>query len=498
MPRMPLTDEQKAAVAAGNERLFIEAAPGAGKTTVAAERYGVLRYTKSPGSHNSITAVSFTRSATGELHRRVRGRWGSSALNWPHKVKTIDSLICSIVEHLLRQRTIRWPGDHTELQVLDEWRGHRGFRWLPEGSYRRAAALDASGLVTSTGRRVTNPRLGIGNRDDFHHHLSEGLCTHEVVREVLAGVLRVPAKRGSVMDYLESSAAHVVVDEVFDANTLDLALIDLACEADIPVTIVGDPWQALYGFRGAKPELVPALISKWGFAALPLSHSFRFQSQEMKDFSAALRNGEAVSIAAGGEHDVVLASKWDDLWQASDRVLPLSFGRTMNKTDAAAIVLLDHLVFSAFSRHAIFLPEALVILGLDHESYRVDGPDVLGRVVEILADSDEDAPVRGLQALRQAMKDLGAPRRPPTASGDSEQRQVDRLGDLASRIRIGRELIPGLTIHQSKGREWDHVGVRLSDREANRLAAGLDAAAEGDRALYVALTRARYAVRRVA
>jgi DNA helicase-2/ATP-dependent DNA helicase PcrA len=55
-----------------------------------------------------------------------------------------------------------------------------------------------------------------------------------------------------------------------------------------------------------------------------------------------------------------------------------------------------------------------------------------------------------------------------------------------------------MTIHQAKGREWDRVGVRLTDGEISRLAAGLDRNVEPDRALYVALTRARHAVRSLA
>ncbi len=60
--------------------------------------------------------------------------------------------------------------------------------------------------------------------------------------------------RDAIAELLSSSVAHVVVDEVFDANNLDLALVDLACQMNIAVTLVGDPWQALYGFRGARPE----------------------------------------------------------------------------------------------------------------------------------------------------------------------------------------------------------------------------------------------------
>jgi DNA helicase-2/ATP-dependent DNA helicase PcrA len=51
-----------------------------------------------------------------------------------------------------------------------------------------------------------------------------------------------------------------------------------------------------------------------------------------------------------------------------------------------------------------------------------------------------------------------------------------------------------MTIHQAKGREWNHVGVRLSAGEIAILAGGLDPATESHRALYVALTRACNAV----
>lgn len=498
MPRLPLTEEQVDAVVARDDRLFIEAAPGAGKTTVAAERYGVLRFNRPHGAPGPIAAVSFTRSATGELHRRVRRRWGSNALSWPHRVMTIDSLVCNIVEHLLSQGVIRWPGDQTKLQVLDDWRGHRGFRWLTAESYRRVATIDNEGVVTSAGRPVVNPRTGIGSRDDFHRHLEAGRCTHEEVRDVLAAVLRGAPRRRSVIDFLSAAAVHLVVDEIFDANGLDLKLVDLACEANIPVTLVGDPWQALYGFRGARPDLVPALLAARGFASLPLSHSFRFQSQEMIDRSIALRAGDPVSVETRNDYDIVLASQWDELWGAPEHVLPVSFGRTTNKTDAAAIVLLDHLVYSTFNQHAIFLPEALVLLGLDQDTYKSEGATVLGAVVAEISGSCHDAPVKGLKALRKAMKDLGAARRPPSGTPQNEQRQVDRLAALAARVRCGKPLVPGMTIHQAKGREWDVVGVRLTETEAGRVAAGLDQSVESDRALYVALTRARQGVRMVA
>jgi DNA helicase-2/ATP-dependent DNA helicase PcrA len=498
MPPPPLTDEQRMASTSSERRLFIEANAGSGKTTVAAERYGIVRFSGTRRSMKAVTAVSFTRAATGELARRVRARWGSQALAWPHGVMTIDSLVCGIVHHLLRRGSIHWPGDHTTLEVLDDWRGHSGYRWLTVGNnYRRVATLDSSARVVSVGRQVVEPRLGFGNKQAFHDQLARGRGTHEDVRDVLFAALRRDDLKEVVADYLASAVRHFVVDEVFDANRLDLALVALCCDADIPVTVVGDPWQALYGFRGAKPDLVPSVIGGWGFTSLPLTHSFRFHSAEMKELGGALRASHPVTVAAGGDHEVALASTWDVLWAGADHILPLSFGRTTNQTDAAVIVLLDYLVHSHFSQHAIFLPESLILLGLDPDAYREDGTTILGGVIETLTSGAIDAPRKALAHLRAAVKDLGAPRRPRAGSGDSEQRQVARLAALSSRLLSAEQLVPGMTIHQAKGREWDHVGIRLTAGEVARLATGLDPDVEADRALYVALTRARHGVTRL-
>ncbi|MFC9081324.1 3'-5' exonuclease [Streptomyces sp. NPDC057062] len=85
--------------------------------------------------------------------------------------------------------------------------------------------------------------------------------------------------------------------------------------------------------------------------------------------------------------------------------------------------------------------------------------------------------------------------RPP--SGAAEDRNVYNADRLRLRADAS-QLIPGLTAHQAKGREWNHVGVLLTDSERETLAAGLVKTREDHRTLYVALTRAKHATRRVA
>lgn len=77
-----------------------------------------------------------------------------------------------------------------------------------------------------------------------------------------------------------------------------------------------------------------------------------------------------------------------------------------------------------------------------------------------------------------------------------EADRIELLGALGR--RLGRaHLIPGMTIHQAKGREWANEGVYLQRDEEHHLAAGLSRERPSDRALYVGLTRAKRSVYRV-
>lgn len=179
-----LTREQKRAAACTATRAYIEAAPGSGKTTVAAERFGVMRYL-GPGDGRGVLALSFARSARGELAGRIRERWGGTALHWPHAVSTLDGLHHRLVLHLLTDHDVRWPGDHKELVVLDTWRGQAGARPLTADSrYCRVARLSGRTVVTD-GMRIGRPTFGYGNKRPHEAMLSAGFCTHEELRDVL-------------------------------------------------------------------------------------------------------------------------------------------------------------------------------------------------------------------------------------------------------------------------------------------------------------------------
>lgn len=491
-----LTREQRRAAATRAECAYVEAAPGSGKTTVAAERYGVLRYEGSTDGRG-VLGLSFARSARSELEKRIRRRWGTEALRWPHKVWTLDTLHRVIVDYLLHTGAIEWPGGHTELTVVDTWRGYSGSRPLTaEHRYCRVATLEGR-RVASEGRRIGRPIHGFGNREPHDRLLASGLCTHDEVRQVLAAVLARRDLQPTVGEYLAASTKSIIVDEVFDGNVVDLRIVYLAAQAGIPITLIGDPWQALYDFRGAQPELVPQLLEELSFGTYPVSESFRFQTPDMKELGSLLRDSEPVTLPDGDvvDTDVVLASQWEPLWHVSDHVLPLSFGQIGNQSDAAISLLLDRLVSSHFGQLSTFGLDAAIVLGIDPEIPRVEGDAAFGPVYDKLAGGTQADAEAALAQLRQLVRDMGSPKRLPRLSVQHEAKRVARLQALGR--RLGKvSLVPGLTIHQAKGREWPYVGVHLTDTQQARIKQGLNQNNVEDRKLYVAMTRARRQVTR--
>ena len=158
-----------------------------------------------------------------------------------------------LIHDLLQASLLRWPNGHTELRVEDSWSSFSGSTWN-RTTYRLTVT---EGLVQIHRDFVKSQRSSVPATVSVPL-LKQGICTHQDVRDVLE--LNSPAS--SIATYIRERLAAtmraLIVDEVFDANDLDIKIIEMAAEAGISITLVGDPWQALYVFRGARPEEVPA------------------------------------------------------------------------------------------------------------------------------------------------------------------------------------------------------------------------------------------------
>ncbi|MGV7829387.1 UvrD-helicase domain-containing protein [Mycobacterium kansasii] len=481
-----LTDEQALASASAHKLINVVSVPGSGKTTIAAERFGYLRYRR--GDSRGVLGLSFTRAAAGVLARRIERRWGSQCVSFPHRVMTFDQLHVQILHVLLGNRIIQWPNELTQVEVVDDYRGFKGFRWLPAGSYRRLATLSTDGIVVSRGQRMQAPGSGIGNVAQHNAVLESGVCSHEDVRSVLLAAFTAEHAAEFARDWLAATFREIIIDEVYDAAELDLIIARFGVSAGLGISLVGDPRQALYGWRGATPEKVASLLDE-GFFSYPQSHSFRFAGDQMPQLAADLRAGLPVTLPPiqSRDVDVALARQWRNLWLAGPNVLPLAFRSIGNATDAILNLLLDTVTWSRIERHSFGRAAALVHLGLDAAEVSEAQQSVMTPLLDHLV-SGED-PVVVLDLLRSAAKDFGRRRKPTRLKESQEAARVEELSALRVRL-LEEDLIPGLTVHQAKGGEWPRVGIYLTQTEAELLASGLEELEDDDCVLYVAITRA--------
>jgi DNA helicase II / ATP-dependent DNA helicase PcrA len=483
-----LTEQQRLAIGTRTERLFIEAGPGTGKTTVSAHRFGVHRFeSDARRDQRAVVAVSFTRAATLNLVRRVQRLWGRRAVTWPHRVVTLDTIMCDLAHDLLQAGLLRWPNGHMKLRIEDSWASFSGSTW----NRTRYWFTVAQGLVQIHRGFVASPRSSVPATVSAPL-LAEGICTHQDIRDVLELAIADPSIATYIRDRLGATIRALIVDEVFDANDLDIRIIETAVEAGVAVTLVGDPWQALYVFRGARPEVVPLLLERRRFRTLPLTQSFRWQHPGQQRLAEELRAGQSGSLPVTSHEtdlaglDVVLALRWKGLWDLGPGVLPLAFHAFKGgHEEAAATLLLNHVTRSIFSLDATYLNNAMTALAItDHDVPRQIEPQ-LQEIAETLRAGGK-ASVAAAYAQMAALVERISPRRLRAA----HHNHTRRLALIQNRLAYPGRPVPGLTTHQAKGGEWEAVGVRLTADERNALAAGLKVERDTDRKLYVACTRA--------
>ena len=499
--RHRLTDEQICAATSTAVRTFIEAGPGTGKTTIAAERFGHVRFREPLTSPRGVVAVSFTVAATSEMRQRIVDRWGPGVIAGRSRVRTIDNELSRILGYLLRSNHIQWPGGLTAIEPLDSCDRHpawtysndpRHFTWQPELVEDQIRPVK----VKAKHRRIT--KAGMVDL------LERGVCTHDDVRRILASAMQNSELRTTLKNYRRATVAHFIVDEVFDADAVDLELIRLHCEAGVPTTVAGDHWQALYEFRNAVPSDVAGLVGAHAgphrFHHVPVTKSHRFCNGELAALASNLRGGSCTVPVDDGvlPVQVVIGRWWKHLWAGPAWVLPLSFGsRISNKTDALFALLLDHIAYEQFGERGRYQAEALMELEATEEDLLKWEPE-FANVCTMLTDATDEVAASALNELRRCRSSTSTGATVPRfRNHEKEKTSSDRMRMIAERLLSDRNLVRGISAHQAKGQEWKAVGVCIPDDDVAAIASGLNIENKDHRALYVALTRGTHRTVRV-
>ena len=229
-----LNTDQREAVTAGEREVAVVAGPGTGKTRTLVARIAWL--VESCGADPAgITAVTFTNQAAGEMRERLEQYFGDSRMVGRMTIGTF---------HAIGLQLLREAGK--DLPLIDEY-----------------AAADLAAQVLQEAGCKLSPRRAV--QEISRHKNGEPL--EQLPKEVFDACC-IRLQKDGVRDFddllLDTAALfegqqrpetdrfqHLLVDEFQDINEIQYRLLLAWSRESRGLFVIGDPDQAIYGFRGS-------------------------------------------------------------------------------------------------------------------------------------------------------------------------------------------------------------------------------------------------------
>ena len=284
-----------------------EACPGAGKTRAVVERH--LLRPLPPRQGRAV--LSFTKVAGREIRRRCTEANRPELVAHPHFIGTIDTFIW---RHLVRPYVLNREG--RTWHRLESWQDHPNAR--KEGfslddfvfQYSGDRVRVASPTLTAGALRIAQrsdpdcpKRLRAWADEQVSDLWRQGYLAGDQLRDVAVSLLQSKERQLRIGLTLRARFSEVIVDEAQDCSSEDQRILGLIRELGLPLLLVGDPNQAIYGFRGVEcggsSERPPTV-------ALPnvqvrLRHNWR-STQVICNAAQTLRTGAHPADTAAGNH----------------------------------------------------------------------------------------------------------------------------------------------------------------------------------------------------
>jgi uncharacterized protein (TIGR00375 family) len=274
----PLPDfspEQRAALEGGADPTLVLAGPGSGKTRVLAGRLARLLEQGTRATH--IVAFTFTRRAASELEERLRSALKAKGLPQT-RMPTADTLhaLAYGMWHKLSTQPPMLLSEEAALRLFRSVNTHLSVRQARAAWERISLARER---MLDCPEELLRER---GRYDDAKNDLN--LADYTDLLEFWLARQREGAAR---------PWRHVLVDEAQDLSPLQTALVRALLPPDgRGFFAIGDPDQAVYGFRGARPHLLADLRECWpNLVVYRLAQNYR-SAPRILDAANALLGGE--------------------------------------------------------------------------------------------------------------------------------------------------------------------------------------------------------------
>lgn len=288
---MKLNRGQDEAIKHGNGPCMVLAPPGSGKTLIVTERTRYL-IEESGVRPDQILVITFTRYAAREMKERFERL--TAGKNYPVTFGTFHSIFYGILKCAYGIGANNLMSEKESSVLLQEVLDQTNIESTPE-------VEDEAELVRELLREVGMVKNGLCHLKDFHSkyltqdEFAEVFRSYEHQKkelkkfdfdDMLVQCYALFRKKPEILQGWQKRFQYILIDEFQDINRVQYEVIRMLAAPRYNLFVVGDDDQSIYGFRGAKPELM--LYMKQEFPSLrTISLTVNYRSTEFITGAAA-------------------------------------------------------------------------------------------------------------------------------------------------------------------------------------------------------------------
>ncbi len=290
--KIRLTTKQKAVVNNSEGKFIVKACPGSGKTLVVAAKMKEL-LSQWEYTHRGIAIMSFTNVAWEEIQKYLSSKFQvKRSTSYPHFLGTIDSFINQYI--FLPFAYLVMKCDNRPRLVgprYDNWEPTRTKTWSWRNHECNANKCKLNDFSYDINGKICNykPRSHFSNCDSGHKYCKglkqrfnqKGYATQADANYFAMRIVEGYPKLAKALVY---RFPVFMIDEAQDISDIQMRIIDVLIENGLgELVLLGDPDQAVYEWRAAKPTLFLDKFNKWGDNSIVINENWR-SSQNICDF----------------------------------------------------------------------------------------------------------------------------------------------------------------------------------------------------------------------
>ena len=285
MPEITINSIQKQAIEFAAGPMQVLAGPGSGKTFVLTRRiqYLIEHYGADPAD---ILVITFTKAASMEMQQRFRKLVRGKCL--PVQFGTFHA----IFYHILRQN--RQYRNYTLITETEKRKLLLHILQMPPtlfftGSDKIEYLIRTISYIKNNGEIIENVGEGPFTQkemcyiyEEYNQFMEE---FHKLDFDDMALIcLRLFEEYPEILSDWQERYRYIMVDEFQDINPIQYEIVKLLAAPQNNLFIVGDDDQSIYGFRGAKPEIMKKFMTDYPHAEqLLLDVNYRCHERIVED-----------------------------------------------------------------------------------------------------------------------------------------------------------------------------------------------------------------------